>query len=232
MPGSLTISKCTCKEIEPGTEWVIIDQGFAQASNKSCGFLHYEESGDSFEVEGKAISFSQMVEELKGLIYGSESNPDPLYLMIEAPLSISMKAGSPTGRWFEKKDKQTRYWYTGAGASTCLAVIALFQSIVREKNSRKPRPIKIYEGFVSFKDSEGSVGQKGHIRDVKLLGKALMNKNKKVCNDSLFWKETPFWSDPSDCKDVCTHSIFDFFMPKLCTSSVEPPLVLFPSHST
>lgn len=222
MPGSLTISKGTCNEIESGTEWVIIDQGFAQASNRSCGFLHYEGLEASFKVEGEAISFSEMVEKLKRIIHKSESNSDPLYLMIEAPLSISMKGGSPTGRCFEKKGDQTRYWYTGAGASTCLAVIALFQSIVREENSRKPRPIKIYEGFVSFKEFNNNAQSSGnsHIDDVRLLGVKLMSNNEKD------------WKDPSDCKDVCTHSIFDFFMPKLCTSSVEPPLVLFPSHST
>lgn len=226
MPGSLTISKGTCNEIESGTEWVIIDQGFAQESNESCGFLHYEELPIKLEeppeVEGKAISFSEMVEKLKGIIYKSEFNSDPLYLMIEAPLSISMKGGSPTGRCFEKKEKQTRYWYTGAGASTCLAVIALFQSIVRKENSRKPRPIKIYEGFISFKKFNNNAQSSGnsHIDDVRLLGVKLMSNNEKD------------WKDPSDCKDVCTHSIFDFFMPKLCTSSVEPPLVLFPSHST
>jgi hypothetical protein len=56
--------------------------------------------------------------------------------------------GNPTGRSVERFDTQTRYWYVGLGCGVLVAATHLLRQL-HDHASR--RPIRLFEGFVSFK---------------------------------------------------------------------------------
>ena len=75
-----------------------------------------------------------------------------LSLILEAPLTVAFNLqGNPTGRSIEKHEAQTRYWYTGLGASVLLAAVFLLERI-RDIYIPEWRTIHLYEGFVTFKN--------------------------------------------------------------------------------
>ena len=88
----------------------------------------------------------------------------PLNLLIEAPLSVAFNVhGNPTGRRIERRGRDTRYWYVGAGAVTLLATTYL----LRKLHDGKPtREIRLFEGFASFK-SKGATSS--HADDISKL---------------------------------------------------------------
>ncbi|HWP01242.1 MAG TPA: hypothetical protein VNL74_11580 [Methylococcus sp.] len=131
-------------------EWVFIDLGFAKSA-KSCGLL----VGDGIPTE---ISFSQLRAEVTAIAL---SNQTPLNLLIEAPLSVAFTAtGNPTGRSFERRGKQTRYWYVGLGCSVLVAATYLLRAVY---DLHPGREIRLFEGLASFKPKGV---RSSHSRDV------------------------------------------------------------------
>lgn len=131
-------------------EWVFIDLGFAKSA-KSCGLL----VGDGIPTE---ISFSQLRAEVTTIAL---SNQTPLNLLIEAPLSVAFTAtGNPTGRSFEKRGTQTRYWYVGLGCSVLVAATYLLRAVY---DLHPGREIRLFEGLASFKPKGV---RSSHSRDV------------------------------------------------------------------
>ena len=134
-------------------QWVFVDIGFS-GSSKSCGIA----IGDS---QPRDLRYSDMVSRIAREL---EAGASPVNLLIEAPLSVAFNAsGNPTGRTIEKKGRQTRYWYVGAGAAMLLATTHLLRCL---NDMRPSREVRLFEGFASFK-SRGR--RSSHADDVSNL---------------------------------------------------------------
>jgi hypothetical protein len=142
-------------EVEWGDgNWVFLDIGFAKSGNKTCGLL----VGDGPAV---CVSFD---EAQRQILNQTRESSSPVKLVIEAPLSVCFdQLGNPKGRKIEDSGNKRRYWYYGAGCAVMVAAMYLIRGI----HNAKPRvPIRLFEGFVSFKDS---ATRSDHKQDVCLL---------------------------------------------------------------
>jgi len=145
--------------------WLILDIGFSNKS-RSCGFL----LGD---YKPTRYRFSEAVSKV---IEAAQTNK-VLNLVIEAPLSVAFnRHRNPKGRSVEKKGSKTRYWYFGPGCTVLVATTYLMQKLVKSKPAGT---IRLFEGFVSYKDRGKPTD---HLLDVKLLKEAIMAPNaSKYC---------------------------------------------------
>lgn len=151
--------------VQNNADWAIVDIGFS-STRKSCGIGIYREGK---EPDLREEIFSYVVNTLTEM--SSEPLGTPLNLIIEAPLSASFNSqGNPTGRAFEKRkdSKTTRYWYVGAGSSVLLAALYLLKALYA--NPARSRDIRLFEGFVSFKENSSN---NTHIDDVNKLWQAI-----------------------------------------------------------
>ena len=111
--------------------------------------------------DAKKLSFGDLVKDLTGL---ARSKPDPLNIVIEAPLSVAFTAqGNPCDRLFEKQGPNTRYWYVGPGCAVLVATMHLLRAL---ESAHPTREIRLFEGFVSFKDK---ARKSDHASDVDAL---------------------------------------------------------------
>lgn len=131
------------------TEWLIIDIGSAKsrATNaiwRSDGTLEsmYLRGVKPFVIKTAQLNFGQA-----------------LHLAIEAPLSAAFDGdGEPTTRLCDEwprpneAEPDTRPWFANAGASTLLLAEFLLRDLHEENIGQ--RPIKLFEGHVSFKCKE------------------------------------------------------------------------------
>ena len=126
----------------PG-EWMIVDLGFS-AKQRSCGIWTKDTDTD-------VVTFGQLVKRVTEEAQKADSVP--LNLLLEAPLSVAFKKnGNPTRRLCDTKDGKYRDWYVNAGATTLIAA----DHLLRHLDSCKiQRDVRLFEGFVSFKDSTG-----------------------------------------------------------------------------
>lgn len=146
-------------------EWVFIDLGFSEKA-KSCGLL----IGGNKKPE--EISFSQLKERLLKIV--ASNNPNPLNLLIEAPLSVAFNQdGNPTGRSIEKRGSQSRYWYVGPGCSVLVSATYLLRAVY---DSHPRRKIRLFEGLASFKP-KGE--HSSHSNDVLNLRKVIWDSSSK-----------------------------------------------------
>ena len=144
-------------------QWVFVDIGFSQG-RRSCGIA----IDDS---KPRDVRYGDLVSEIAREIAKGSS---PLNLLIEAPLSVAFKAdGNPTGRRIEKKNRDTRYWYVGAGAAVLLATTHLLRRLYDMPPSRE---IRLFEGFVSFKPRGA---RSSHADDVSNLRSVAWGKSEK-----------------------------------------------------
>jgi hypothetical protein len=140
-------------------KWVIIDIGFANNAS-SCGLL----IDDQVPVE---VKFYDAKSEICKYI---SKQSQPINLIIEAPLSVAFdKYGNPKGRFVEKQNGKIRYWYSGPGCTTMVAALYLIRSIVQ---SEPESEVRLFEGFVSFKDS---TKKSNHSKDVRMLREVVEN---------------------------------------------------------
>ena len=126
-------------------EWLIIDIGYARKSPTNAIWRSDKTLGSFYFRQAKPL-----------VIETARLNPDqPLHLAIEAPLSAAFDDhGEPTTRpcdeWPpEAADPDTRLWCNNAGASTLVLAGFLLRDLHEENIG--PRPIKLFEGHVSFK---------------------------------------------------------------------------------
>ena len=120
--------------------WVFLDIGFSNQA-RSCGLL----LGDAFAV---SLQFGDARRQIMARVKASVST---LNLVIEAPLSVCFDSlGNPKGRRIEKEQSKTRYWYNGVGCAVMVAAMYLIRDIDQAKLEV---PIRLFEGFVSYKDS-------------------------------------------------------------------------------
>jgi hypothetical protein len=134
-------------------EWIFFDVGFSNNS-RSCGLL----KGDANPIE---LRFNEAIGKISSYIVNTEA---PINLVIEAPLSVSFdKKGNPKGRTIEKDNGKTRYWYIGPGCAVMVATLYALQTLEKICSDRE---IRLFEGFVSFKDIQERTN---HSKDVLLL---------------------------------------------------------------
>jgi len=165
--------------LDDDKEWLFIDIGFS-SKNESCGYLHQTGSTDEIPCVKK---FGELLKAVQEVV--TENIEKPLYLVIEAPLSVAFDNDrndrNPVGRAIEKDGARTRYWYVGAGASVLLATTYLLRMIC---DNHPKRDIRLFEGFVSFKDknlneektvtnSTNESGKSEHEKDVTALRDAV-----------------------------------------------------------
>lgn len=140
--------------------WLIFDIGFSN-KRETCALLFNNRKPDVYQ-------YNEAVTEVQKIIQSFEK----LNLVIEAPLSVAFdNHGNPKGRSVEKMGNRTRYWYFGPGSTVLLATTYFLRRI---KDSNPNVNIKLFEGFVSYKD-RGKTSD--HLRDVKLLKRAIMSPN-------------------------------------------------------
>lgn len=159
VPGTLeyTVSR------DPG-EWIFVDIGFSN-SKKTCGIAIGESESP------RSITYAKLIGEIVRQLNEIRS---PVNLLIEAPLSVAFNAqGNPTGRKIEKRGERTRYWYVGPGAATLLAAMHLLHRLSCEK---LPTPIRLFEGFASFKEERGG---SSHEEDVEKLRRIALGRSDK-----------------------------------------------------
>ena len=133
--------------------WVFLDIGFSK-KKKSCGLLVHDAKPDEFQFYKARTIILDLVAKATG----------PVNLTIEAPLSVAFdKSGNPNGRSIEKQGAKTRYWYNGLGCAVMVAAMYLVRAI---HDSSPKQEVRLFEGFVSYKDPEM---ESDHMRDVRLM---------------------------------------------------------------
>ena len=139
-------------------DWLFVDIGFS-STEKTCGVLM---GGDS----PTEITFSDAK---KFVVQELQRSGSPLNLVIEAPLSATFsRYGNPTGRSFERRGRTTRYWYYGGAALLVVATGHLLRGVL---DSVPNRPVRLFEGFVSFKSNRVP---SSHAGDVMSLWNAIL----------------------------------------------------------
>lgn len=150
----------TMKELtDPTGDWCFVDIGFARET-KSCGYLlatfERDDTGNP-----RQLTYGELGDTLSSLI--TRPGP-PLHLVLEAPISSAFTAQrNPIGRSIEKKGTRTRYWYVGLGCSVLVSSLYLIKRLAELDRKRE---LRIFEGFVSFKDPNESTD---HIQDVEAM---------------------------------------------------------------
>lgn len=137
--------------------WAILDVGFAK-EKASCGLLL---PGGVAE----CVTYGEARSRLAQLVATSTG---PTNLVIEAPLSVAFSQhGNPTGRSVEARGKRTRYWYVNSACTVMVAALYL----IRDLAAAQPlAPVRLFEGFVSFKSAPS-----GHVADVKVLQEVVLH---------------------------------------------------------
>jgi hypothetical protein len=140
--------------------WIILDIGFSGRSDnrgRTCGLIIGKD-------DPTHLSFADAKRAVVSAICGSQSE---INLMIEAPLSVSFRNGLPATRLVEREGSQSRSWFTGAGCAVMVASMYLLREI---SQSEPAVTVRLFEGFVSFKDR---AQKSDHKYDAKLLKEAL-----------------------------------------------------------
>ena len=158
-------------------QWLIIDVGYSKRNPtnaiwRSDGFL-------------ESMYFCQAK---RHVIATARLNPDqPLHLAIEAPLSAAFDNCGPATRLCDKwrnpdtRRLDTKSWVANAGASTLLLAEFLLRNLHEEKIG--PRPIKLFEGHVSFKYKQDhefrfrGVAEDKHQADVLAIRHEIEHRN-------------------------------------------------------
>lgn len=145
--------------------WIFLDIGFSGAANargKTCGMLI---GGD----EPQLVSFAAAAQTIVKTIAASRST---INLVIEAPLSVCFRNGNPTGRSIEKEKGKSRVWYVGAGCAVMVASMYLIRQIA---DAKPPVTIRLFEGFISYKDRSA---KSDHKRDTLLLREVVKHNDR------------------------------------------------------
>ncbi|MGO9317058.1 MAG: hypothetical protein ACLPXT_11355 [Terracidiphilus sp.] len=149
--------------------WIFLDIGFSN-NTKSCGFAFGDDLPQSLYYGDARRTIIEQIRKQKG----------PINLIIEAPLSVCFDANhNPKGRKIEKRDNNTRYWYTGLGCAVMTAAMYLTRDIHEATKDLPNVEVRLFEGFVSFK--EGKTDDK---QDVRALKEKV--KNAQQCQESIY----------------------------------------------
>jgi hypothetical protein len=148
--------------------WIFLDIGFAN-QRPSCGLAIRDDSPTCLCF---ADATKRVIEELR-------KSQSGLNLVVEAPLSVCFDSfGNPKPRRIEKDGKKGRYWYVGPGCVVMVAATYLIRAI---HQTRPDVPVRLFEGFVSFKDKSSRNRDK---EDVRRLREVVRNPRK--FSDSIY----------------------------------------------
>ena len=163
----MTIRAGTMKELtDPTGDWCFVDIGFAGKA-KSCGYLLATFGHDTIDKPFK-MTYGELGDTLCSLVV--QSGP-PLHLVLEAPISSAFTPqNNPVGRSIEKAGSKTRYWYVGLGCSVLVSSLYLIKRLAELDRNRE---LRIFEGFVSFKDRNQ---QSDHIQDVRAMKRVVWSR--------------------------------------------------------
>ena len=115
--------------------WLIVDIGFS-STQPSCGV--WNGAG-----EPKVFTFGDLVALTTHEVQADD--PQPLNLLIEAPLSVAFRQnGNPIRRNCDICDGMRREWYVNAGAATLVAAGYLLRAI---HGCQRQREVKVVRGF-------------------------------------------------------------------------------------
>lgn len=140
VPQPLRICAGTLDDLgrESGT-WVFVDVGFSREGTTGGLLVH--------DGHPRELTFAQLMAELVTLC---EGGPEPMNLVLEAPLSAAFTAkGNPAGRAMEKDETGHRYWYAGLGCQVTIAAAYLLRAML---DAGPRRDIRLFEAFISFKE--------------------------------------------------------------------------------
>lgn len=141
--------------------WVFVDLGFSRQA-KSCGFA-------VDDCPPEELTFGCLVRRTLDVVRSAST---PVNLLLEAPLSAAFdKSGNPTGRRIEKRGSQVRYWYLGSACVVLVAATYLLRQVhdAALKEPRNIAPIRLFEGFVSFKEGRGSSSHVDDVADLRTV---------------------------------------------------------------
>src|SRR5258708_36039907 len=142
--------------------WIFLDIGFSNR-NPTCGLSF---GNDLPQCVQFGVARKQILERIRSSSAGVD-------LLIEAPLSVCFDSkGNPKGRKIEREGSKHRYWYENLGCGMMVAATYL----IRDIHDSIPRhPVRLFEGFISFKDRSLA---SNHINDVSLLRDVVRNPKK------------------------------------------------------
>ena len=136
-PSAFTAASCDDVYRDSG-DWIFVDIGFSNAK-RSSGIAVGADDPDE-------IRFSDLPKRIGQALLRGEG---PANLLIEAPLSIAFDhTGNPTPRSIERQRDKRRDWYYSGGPTVLLAAMHLLR---RLSDARPQRPVRLVEGFLSFK---------------------------------------------------------------------------------
>ena len=145
-------------------QWLIVDVGFSSTEPTSgvwngTGEPHVVTFGDLVELATREVR---------------KASPQPLNLLLEAPLSVAFhQNGNPTRRCCDTYKGKHRDWYVNAGATTLIAACRLLWALHR---CERQRDVRLFEGFASFKSAQDTPKTKA-AREEKHKDDALDLKN-------------------------------------------------------
>jgi len=164
-------------EIRGEGEWIFVDLGFAQSTNKSTGYLHIRDEDwaeKKWEEEARNCTFAGACERV---IEAAREGQGVLHLVLEAPLSCTFKDGNPIPRELDTWKDGKRPWYIQPAPVVMTAALFLLH---RLQESLPVREVAIFEGFVSF----GAGGGSDHKKDVCVLAAEVRKSRYKVPQDA------------------------------------------------
>ena len=160
------IAGCATDLNKDSGQWLIVDIGFSSTA-PTCGVWH----GTG---KPSVVTFGDLVTLATREV--QKSGPQPLNLLLEAPLSVAFQQnGNPTRRSCDSQGGKHRDWYVNAGATTLIAAGYLLRAL---DGCQRQRNVRLFEGFVSFKSAEARLRSKAeriaaHEKDVLKLKNAV-----------------------------------------------------------
>jgi hypothetical protein len=149
--------------------WLFLDIGFAN-NGRTCGVLFNEEKTTCMRYGEARTAIVERIRKQSGSIN----------LLIEAPLSICFDPRkNPKGGTVEREGNISRYWYVGAGCVVMTAAMYLIRDIHEAIKDLPNTEVRLFEGFVSFKQSSTN-----HETDVIDLREMVRNAAKN--QDSIY----------------------------------------------
>jgi len=140
--------------------WIFLDIGFS-SNGRTCGFAFSDEVPQNLTYADARKAVIEKLRKQNGLTS----------LVIEAPLSVCFDSkGNPKGRRIERRGSKTHYWYSGLGCAVLTAAMYLVRDIQKTTEGTPHIQVRLFEGFVSFKDAETD-----HAKDVGSLRTIVKN---------------------------------------------------------
>jgi len=151
--------------MDEDAELIIVDLGFSSKKSTCVWDVNKEDP--------QTMSFANAVDKVAKICSGNAVN-----LILEAPLSCGFddKGNPAVRRNIERRGSKTRGWHSNrGGAVTFIAACVFLRKLLEklycdnDKNLFKECDIRLFEGFVSFKNDDDN----SHERDCKRMNETI-----------------------------------------------------------